>query len=52
MTQQYVEWVQKQIRAYLKLMNSKMVLAKLVLLFNDWKRDNVSTVQRTKAKEG
>ena len=47
MNQQYVEGVQKRKRAYLRVMDSKIVIAILALLFSDQKRDNVSTVQRT-----
>ena len=38
-------------KGYLKLLNSTMVIAILILLFNDRTRDDVFTVLRTMAKE-
>ena len=37
--------------AYLRLIDSKMVIAMLTLLFNSLAGNNLSTVQRTVAKE-
>ena len=38
-------------KSYLRLMDSKMITAMVALLFNDWERDKVFSVQKTKAKE-
>ena len=39
-------------KAYLRLRDSKMVIAMLGLLYKDQKGGNISTVQRTGANEG
>ena len=52
MNKQYVEGVQKWKKFQLLMMDSKMVIAMLVLQFNDRTGDNVFTIQRTEAKEG
>ena len=51
MNKQYVNGIQKQKKAYSRLMDSRMVIAILDLLFNDWEGDNIYTVQRTEAKK-
>ena len=39
----------KKKKAYLRMIDSKMVIAILALLFNDWAGDNGGAVQRTEA---
>ena len=41
----YEEGVQKWKKTYLRLMNNKMVMDMLALLFNDWVGENIN-VQR------
>ena len=52
MNKQYVEGVHYRKKACLMMVDSKMVISKLVLLFNGRRRDNVSTIQTRGAKEG
>ena len=51
MNKQYVKGVKIEKKSFLRLMDSKLAISKLALLFSDQYRDNISTVQRTKTKE-
>ena len=41
MNKQYVKGALKLKRSYLRLIDNKMIIAILVLLFNDWKEDSL-----------
>ena len=51
MNKQLVEGTQKGKKTYMKFVDSKMVIAILALLFNGRVKEDISTFQRTKAKE-
>ena len=52
MNNQYVQkGIQKQKKVYLMMLQSKMIIAKLVLVFNDRAGDDVTSVQKTDARE-